>query len=171
MIVDWLVPAVGAVGAWFLVAGPVYQAALELREQELDHEGFEAAKSSVAPPPKMSPWWWLLPPVAYFIQRSKSNAFRRAVMDALGPEQLEQTVSFLNKANGWLMVATGAFLIAVKETWEFHEALHWPIWAFVVTVIVVALFCLANAGLQISRSNRMLKRDEEASAERRRVRP
>ena len=35
-------------GAWLLFAGPVLQAALELREQQLSREEFESANASVA---------------------------------------------------------------------------------------------------------------------------
>ena len=55
----------GALGAWFLVAGPLFQAAVELREQEFDREEMEKATSSVQAPKSISPWWWLLPPVAW----------------------------------------------------------------------------------------------------------
>jgi hypothetical protein len=40
----------GFFGAWFLVAGPVYQAALELEEEGLERDTF-------AP---RSPGWWVL---------------------------------------------------------------------------------------------------------------
>jgi hypothetical protein len=33
---------VGFLGAWLLVAGPLYQGALELREEEVDREGIAA---------------------------------------------------------------------------------------------------------------------------------
>ena len=150
----------GCLGAWLLVAGPVYQAALELREQEIDHQGIDAATKTVAAPPKVSAWWWLVPPVAYLKQRRRSTAYREAVMEALGPDQLKQTVDFMNKARGWLIVAGGAFLIAVKETWEIVEYLEWPVWVFVIALVVFLGLALGNVGAQMSQSARMLKRDE-----------
>jgi hypothetical protein len=165
-----LITILGAIGAWLLVAGPVYQAALELQEQEFDREGIDAVTSSVPASPKVSPWWWLFPPVAYLKSRKRSRERRAAVMDAMGPEQVQQTVDFLNKARGWLIVAGGASLILVKETWEAVEIFHWPIWLFVILLLVLALLAVGNAAGSLARSARMLKRDEEESAERRRGR-
>jgi hypothetical protein len=154
----------GALGGWLLVAGPIYQAALELREQEVDREAIAAAASSIAPPRKLSPWWWLLPPVAYILHQRQSRAHGIAVMDALRPEQREQTISFLNKANGWLIVALGAFLIAFKETWELRELLDWPVVVFWVLVVVLMILCVANATFRMLRTARLLQQDESAAA-------
>jgi len=154
---DIVIVALGAIGAWLLVAGPVLQAALELREQEVDREGIDAVTASVSPPPKQSPWWWLLPPVAYFRQRRANEKYREAVMEALTPGQREQTLRFLNKANGWLTVAAGASLIAVKETWELVELLHWPSWMFWTLVVLAPLVCVGNTALKMARTQQVLK--------------
>jgi len=152
----------GALGAWFLVAGPLFQAAVELREQEYDREEMEKATSSVQAPKSISPWWWLLPPVAWVKQRRQSTAHRQAVMDALGPRQLEQTVSFLNKASGWMTVAAGAFLIAIKETFEVVELFEWPIAVFWVLVVVIPVLCVGNTAIRMKRSQQMLTKEIQA---------
>lgn len=152
----------GAVGAWLLVAGPVYQAAIELHEQEVDRDAIDATVASITKPPRISWAWWLLPPVAYVKQQRRERAYRRSVMSALGQEQIEQTVRFLNKATGWMIVAAGAFLIAMKETWELIELLEWPWWVWLVIVIVLAIASVANAAANVWRTEQMLKRDEEA---------
>ena len=154
---DIFIVALGAIGAWLLVAGPVLQAALELREQEVDRDGIDAVTASVSPPPKLSPWWWLLPPVAYVRQRRANEKYREAVMEALTPAQREQTLRFLNKANGWLTVAAGASLIAIKETWEVIELLHWPSWVFWMLVVVAPLVCVGNTVLTMARTQQVLK--------------
>jgi len=154
---DIIIVALGAIGAWLLVAGPVLQAALELREQEVDRDGIDAVTASVSPPPKLSPWWWLLPPVAYVRQRRANEKYREAVMEALTPAQREQTLRFLNKANGWLTVAAGASLIAIKETWEVIELLHWPSWVFWMLVVVAPLVCVGNTVLTMARTQQVLK--------------
>ena len=157
----------GALGAWLLVAGPIYQAAIELGEMHFDHEGMEAIESAVPQPPRMSPWWWLFPPAAYFRQRGLANRRRRAVMDALGEEQRAQTVAFLNKAKGWFTVAAGALLIAIKETWELSLLLDWPTYAFWIAVVVAGALCVANVVTSQQRTERSLKKDEAAARERR----
>ena len=47
-------------------------------------------------------------------------------------------VRFINKATGWLYVALGALLIAVKETWELVEYNEWPTWLFWVLIVADA---------------------------------
>ena len=158
-----IIVAVGALGAWLLVAGPVLQAALELREQEVDRDGIDAVTASVSPSPRQSPWWWLLPPVAYFRQRRANARYREAVMEALTPRQREQTLRFLNKANGWLTVAAGASLIAVKETRELVELLHWPTWLFWVLIVVAPLLCVGNTALTMARTQQVLKTESAAA--------
>ena len=141
----YLIAFCGFVGAWALVIGPVWQAAIELREEDVDEEIFKEARAATPEPPKVSAWWWLLPPVAYYKQSRRQNETRRLMMEALPQEQREITISFLNKANGWLIVALGAFLIAVKETWELIEILHWPAWVFWVLIVLVPILAIANA--------------------------
>lgn len=159
---EYVITVCGALGAWLLVAGPLYQAALELREQEIDHEAIDATTKSVAKPERLNPWWWLLPPVAWIKQTRRSREYRQAVMEALSENQVAQTVSFLNKANAWGIVALGAFLIAVKETWETVELFHWWVGVFWILVVVIPIICFANAGIRISQSDRMVKREWSA---------
>ncbi|WP_213813799.1 hypothetical protein [Glaciihabitans sp. dw_435] len=156
----------GALGAWLLLAGPLYQAALELREQEVDRDGIEAVSSTVAAADPVSPWWWLLPPVAYILHQRSAREHRRALMEAMGPDQIRQTVEFLNKANGWLIVAAGAFLIAVKETYELVELVEWPIAVFWVLVVVLPLICFAYVIFRFAWTGRMLRKDEDVVADR-----
>ncbi len=167
---DWFILVCGSIGAWLLVAGPVYQAALELREQEIDREKIDAVVSSVAPPARMSPLWWLLPPVAYFKQRSLSTEHRNRIMEALPREQVEQTLTFMNKARGWLIVSLGAFLIAIKETWELTERLHWPIGVFIAIAVLAVILSVGNAAFQMSRTQKLLGDEDDAASGRVRAR-
>lgn len=84
----------GFLGAWLLVAGPLYQGALELREEDVDREGMEASIAQIPRPEPPSPWWWLLPPAMYLIRRRSRNAFREAALAQLTPAQREQRASF-----------------------------------------------------------------------------
>ncbi len=95
-------------GAWPLVAGPLYQGALELLEEDIDREGIEASIARIRRPDPPSPWWWLLPPVMYLIRRDRNNAFRQAALAQLTQAQRDQSTSFINKAIGWYTVALGA---------------------------------------------------------------
>ena len=161
---EHVISVCGALGAWLLVAGPLYQAALELREQEIDHDAINEMTKSVAKPDRLSPWWWLLPPVAWIKQTRRSRVYRQAVMEAMSQSQLEQTVSFLNKANAWGIVALGAFLIAVKETWESVELFHWWVGVFWILIVAIPILCFANSAVRINQSDKMIKREWEARA-------
>jgi hypothetical protein len=46
--------------------------------------------------------------------------------------------------NAWFYVAAGAFLIAVKETWELHESYEWPVWAFWLGVVGTLFLCVSS---------------------------
>lgn len=65
--------------------------------------------------------------------------------------QLEQWMFFSETATAWMFVATGAFLIAVKETWELREAYEWEDWAFWALIAVMVVVCIANTAMRISR--------------------
>jgi hypothetical protein len=159
---EYVIAICGFLGAWLLFAGPVYQAALELREEALDEAAFESATASVARPPRISRWWWLLPPVAWAKERDRARRHRAALMAALNPEQREQTVHFLDKANGWMIVASGALLLGVKETWSFTDLLRLPTALFWVIVVVMAALGVLNATLRMWRSREALREEGKA---------
>jgi len=152
-----VIAACGFLGGWLLVAGPVWQAAIELREEEVDQDLIEAARSSSHVSSNVSKWWWLIPPVAYVKEFRRARANRRAFHDALPPVQLRQAVSFLNKANGWLVVALGALLLAIAETWNLVELIHFPVWVFWVAIVLLPIVSVANAVLRITLTNRVLE--------------
>jgi hypothetical protein len=142
---EYVIAICGFIGGWLLVAGPVWQAAIELQEEEIDQEAIEAVKSTIEVPPPIALWWWLLPPVAYILQTRRRDQYQKRFNAALAPEQLKQTTSFFNKANGWVIVAIGGFLIAVKETWELVGDFHWPQWVFWILFVVMPLLAVASA--------------------------
>jgi len=131
-------------GAWLLVAGPLYQGAMELHEADVDREAIEATKNQVPRPDNPSAWWWLLPPVMYLLWRRRSDRYRQATLAALTPVQREQFTSFVNKANGWFIVACGATLLAADETWQLAEHEHWPDWVFWVLAAGTLVLSIGN---------------------------
>jgi hypothetical protein len=144
----------GFLGAWLLVVGPLYQGALELREEEVDREGIEASTARVPRPDPPSPWWWLLPPVLYLIRRRRGNAFRKAVLAQLTQAQRDQFTSFINKAVGWFTVAVGAFLLAVEQTWQVVERYRWPVWLFWLLIVVMLGASVLNTALRMIHDER-----------------
>jgi hypothetical protein len=154
----------GFLGAWLLVAGPLYQGALELQEEEVDREGIEASTASIPRPEPPSSSWWLLPPVMYVIRRRQSNAFRRAVLAQLTQAQRDQFTSFINKATGWFTVAAGAALLAAEQTWQLINRNHWPTWLFWLLIIVMLGASVLNTALRMARDGRAARSRAERAA-------
>jgi hypothetical protein len=151
----------GFIGSWLLFAGPIYQAAMELREENIENEHFEAAARSIEKPPKISQWWWLLPPVKVWLERRRSHEYRRSFVSVLSPEDVEQMITFINKAAGWLLVAAGGFLIAIKETYELVEAMHWETAAFWIIIPMLALISVANTAARMARTERIIAKHKQ----------
>ena len=166
---DVFIHFAGFIGAWLLVAGPLLQGAIELRDEEMDREGFERVKTDVEFPAPISRWWWLLPPVYYVKNKKRSDDFRRATMGVLTAEQRRQFVGFTNKATGWFTVAGGAFLIFLKEAWELAELFELPVWLYIVVVVVLAIAAIANTISRLSRSDEIVHIDEPDYAEKKRA--
>ena len=145
----------GFFGAWLLVAGPLYQGAIELRESDVDRDAIEASTAGIPRPVPPSPWWWLLPPVMYLIRRRRSNAFRRAALARLTQAQREQFASFINKATGWFTVAVGATLLAAEQTWQVIDRHRWPVWLFWLLIIVMLGVSILNTAVRMIRSEQV----------------
>jgi hypothetical protein len=158
--VDSLIAWSGFLGAWLLVAGPIYQAVIELEAEACVRVAVAAGSALVEPPPRTSAWWWLLPPVGWILHRRRARTYQQAVMDAMPRKQLEQFVRFSNKATGWLFVALGAFFIAVKETWELTEHNEWPLIIFWLLLVVLLAICTLNTAVRIRRTHQLLGAEE-----------
>jgi hypothetical protein len=140
----------GFAGAWLLVIGPLYQGVVELLELEIDQQGIRDAAAGTSPPPLPPTWWWLLPPVMIVLLNRRSRAYRRAAMARLTPRQRAQYRGFVQKASGWFAVATGASLLAVKETWELSEHQEWPPGVFAALLVAMFVLCIGNAAYAMS---------------------
>jgi hypothetical protein len=146
----------GFLGAWMLVAGPLYQGAIELREEDVDRDEIQATKTNVARPEPPSPWWWLFPPAMYLIRRRQGKQFRDQMLAQLSPLQREQFTRFMNKAVGWFTVAGGATLLAADQTWRVSQHYGWPTWLF-------WLFAAAMLGASVLNTAVRMIREEHAN--------
>jgi hypothetical protein len=146
----------GFAGAWLLVAGPIYQAAIELAAEDIERDEIQAASDSVAAPARPSGWWWLIPPVGYLLWLRGRREHRRTVMGALTPGQMEQLVRFGNKATAWIYISGGAFLVALAETWTLREVYRWPIGVYVIVVVAMLAACAANTAVRLKRTRDMV---------------
>jgi len=152
---------VGFAGAWLLFAGPTYQAAVELQEEDLANDRIKAAGENVAKPPRVSPWWWLLPPVKIYLEKKRSVAYQRMYIRAQLPQDAEAIIAFRNKAYGWMLVAVGGLCIAIKETYDLTEHHAWSHGLFWAITATMAIASIANTVVQLARSKRALSLDNE----------
>ena len=132
----------GFVGAWLLFTGPIYQASVELRAEREASARFEEVMHGAPEPEPVSNWWWLVPPVRLLFGAGRRDDARKVFLASLSAEDLELITRYINIARGWALVGLGAFLIALKETYELTEHHEWPIgvyWALVVVMLVAAL--------------------------------
>lgn len=164
-VMEYVVHWAGFVGAWLLVAGPLVQAAMELRDEQVDRDAIQTVSGQTAELPPMSNWWWLLPPVAYVKMQRRGRVRREASIRALSVTQREQMLGFMNKATGWVYVAGGAFLIFVKEAWELAELYHLPFAVYVAVVVLLGLLAVINTVVRLRATDQMIHvGDEEWAA-------
>jgi hypothetical protein len=154
----------GFFGAWLLVAGPVFQASIELSEEGFERSRFADMSKSVESPEPISSWWWLVPPVRYWLERRRQHDYRERILSVMSAEDLEALISFGSKAMGWLYVGMGGFLIAVKETYSLVEEHEWPAWFLFPIVAVMAFIALFNTVVRNSRSREMKARNAGQSS-------
>ena len=152
----------GLIGAWLLVAGPVYQAALDLREQDLEHDRLRALQADVPPLPPLSPWWWLLPPVRLVLAARRSKRLRRTYFDLLDVRDVEALFTYINQATGWLFVSGGALLLALKEGYEVSEHYELPLGWYALGSSVLLALSLLNAAARIRRTDAIVEHKRRA---------
>ena len=149
----------GFFGAWLLVAGPLYQAALELGEENISREDVAGVQPTPSAGHRPSGWWWLIPPVGYWKQRRYAQEERKAMIAALPHDVMANWVSFMNKATAWFYVAAGAYLIALKETYELIEGYEWPTWVFWVLVVVMAGIATGNTAVRMNHTHQLVEQE------------
>jgi hypothetical protein len=153
----------GFLGAWLLVAGPLYQAVLELEAEELEVDRLRALGQSVPAPPRISAWWWLLPPARWVLARRRRDRHQQEILNQMSDDDFDAMTGFVNKATGWLFVGAGGFLIATKETWELVEGLEWRravFWLLLVVMFALSIGHIAarSAHTQRAAATRRAKR-------------
>jgi hypothetical protein len=148
-------------GTWLLVAGSVYQAAIELDRVQVDRARLAQAKDAQPPPPPASRWWWLLPPVAVLIHAQRSRRYRSSVLSALTRSEAEQWFEFSDKAIGWIVVGSGGLLLAAKETWSMTSTAELPSWSLWIVFAAMLALCASFTVYRLHRSHGLLRSVDE----------
>jgi hypothetical protein len=149
---------VGFIGAWFLFAGPIYQSALELREEDEARLSMQRLLESTAAPAPVSPWWWLLPPVAIFLILRRRGRHVQIVDAAMSDDDRQAIGHYQAVARGWWFVGLGAWLIFLKEGWELAEHREWSPAGYWIVVVAMTLLAAGGAGAGGDRSARARSR-------------
>jgi len=141
----------GFVGAWLLVFGPLNQAIREVQEEDFERDAIARAESQIEVPAPVSAWWLVVPPVYVILRRRRDRVYRQRVRDAMSPDDLRAFAHLRDVASAWFLVATGASLIAVKETWELVEEYEWGEWSFWA---LLGLMLVLAVGVTVARIRR-----------------
>lgn len=153
-VIHWL----GFAGGWLLVAGPLLQGATELVEESQDTIEWIDTLRTLPRPAPISPWWWLLPPVAIALRYHQSHQLQQTAQAVLDPEQIDTLKRLSDKANAWLIVAGGAFLLAVAETWSPRQSYAWDEWVFWLLVVAMAAACALVTSYGVHRRGLRMER-------------
>jgi hypothetical protein len=108
-----------------LVLGPLNQAIREVQEEEFERDSLALAERTIKAPPPVSLWWLFLVPVYIVLRRRRDRVYKQRIRDVMSPEDFKALAHLRDVAGAWFLVAAGASLIAVKETWELVEAYAW----------------------------------------------
>jgi hypothetical protein len=158
----------GFLGAWLLVAGSLYQAATQLREEDNEIARLRTKMHSVPRPEPVSRWWWLLPPVYLVLQRRQTQELRTAVMAQLDAHEFSVLHHFADRAWGWMLVTAGGLLLATEQTWELTHSQGWSDLAVVVLAIAMAALGVLHTLLRVRSSDRqardLARREDPAPA-------
>ena len=117
----------GFIGAWLLVMGPLNQAIRDVQEEEFERASVERVQDEIGVPPPVSPRWLILPPVYLVLRGRRNRVFREQVRGAMSSEDVRALGHLRDVATAWFLVAAGASLIAVSETWGLVEAYGWAV--------------------------------------------
>ena len=142
-------------GAWMLVAGPIYQATLELRDEDIEMERLRTMLSSFKDPPKVSMWWWVLPPVYLYLRHRRTEAFRDEWMASLAEKDYTSLKHYFDKASGWMVVGAGGALLAVSTTWALCAEMDWNVVVFAALVVVMAALAVGYTIEWLRRSRKV----------------
>ena len=146
-----------------MFAGAIYQAALELIDQDVKRDRIKSVASTIKPPAIISPLWWFLPPVKIFLEQRRSRQYQEQYIRALLPEDVEAFISFTNKSTAWLTVATGGLLIAMERTYALCETWGVSLFVFWVVFIGAGFMSALYTVIRISRGRNIIEAAKKSS--------
>jgi hypothetical protein len=149
----------GALGAWLLFIGPTRQAAIELMKEANEmSEIMKSIKSNARniQIKRVSNFWWILPPVKIILTKINQRKQWDSVTENLSTGEFKSLSHFRTLASTWSCVAFGAWLIALKETFEMCEHFEFSMFIYIAIVAIVTTVSLFQFR-QVMRNNANFK--------------
>lgn len=163
-IVHELLAAAGRLGEWLLVAGPVYQAGLDLRQQEAERRRLIQRVAGWRRVAHVSSWWWLVPPVKLYLEQRRTRQQRIQMLASFSHAEVQSLVDYLHKASGWMLVGAGAGMLAFRDTVAFVEARGGGLLVAAVAGLIAAVAAVAAPALRLAWGERLLEEHARADA-------
>jgi hypothetical protein len=152
MLMATIILWIYAAGCWLIFAGSIYQAALDIKEQDIEFDRIRQVGRDIHKERNVSAWWWLFPPIKISKESKNHKEYERRYLKALSSEDTESMVNLRSKTTAWLYVGVGALLVSIEATWSVTEHYKLKIWLFVITCIAVAYICIVNMITSIRRA-------------------
>ena len=141
----------GFFGAWLLVLGPLNQAIREVQEEEFERDSIARAEREIDVPSPVSAWWLIAPPVYLVLRRRRDSVYKQRIREAMSPSDIRAFAHLREVASAWFLVAAGASLIAVKETWDLVETYEWDEWSFWVLLGAMLMLAAVVSAVRLRR--------------------
>jgi hypothetical protein len=145
------------IGSWLLFAGPIYQAALELQDEDIELDRIRSTGDVLRKEAHISGWLWVVPPYALYKRSKNKKIFMQKYLNSLTQVDIEQLISFRSKATAWMLVAIGGFCIASNETYILMHDIHWSIFVFILIVLAMLIASIAHLIYRIKQDHKLIK--------------
>ncbi len=152
VVMSWL----EFIGAWLLFAGPIYQAALELQDEDIEIDRIRLAGAKIKKAAQVSLWWWLLPPAKIYMERKRSHKYWARYIKTLPNNEVEALVSYRSKANAWLFITVGGFCIAISQSYGLAKENDWNNYILAALIVVMFVLSILNLITRLRRAKRIV---------------
>lgn len=144
------------IGAWLLFAGPIYQAALELQDEDIEIDRVKLTGAKIKKAAQVSLWWWLLPPAKIYMERKRSHKYWTRYIKTLPSNEVEALVSYRSKANAWLFITVGGFFIAISQSYSLAKEEDWNNYLLALIIIFMFFLSILNLVTRLRRARKIV---------------
>ncbi|WP_282800725.1 hypothetical protein [Lactococcus lactis] len=138
------------IAKWLLFAFPLYQAYIELIEQQKFLNKIVRKSKKY---PKISPWYWVIPPLKITLEKKRGLTILSEGL--ISKRDFEDSIIFGRKATAWFYVSIAGLLEGVAAVYEVFHSFGYQISYFklVFISVLVAAICIINIRNRIKKIN------------------